>query len=855
MHSLTLLEAAKTSVFSNSKLMAVLQDEIGARFGKNKEKGDFTKNVFNALKNDLDEKLGKSVKLDEFKLIFQHIWPKDFFSNGEIPLLNSLFNQNFVLENTDSLIIQPGRISAFAKLSSRVDPAVIAGWGLANIYCKKTLDLERILSTSICSHENMYLSAENRHQALAENHIHYGGAFGIDLSFFSAIFSDAPRGPVSENFSSLRRWLVEFIALSDPMNVDSAEKLLKKEFSGRWAGEVPILADWSGWSKNMEVSNKNILFTRIRQSIAVAWSTDETDRAWIGLYFWLWLCYKKTSSKWVRMSIMLAVITMMDERSKVLMQGAGLDRFVQGYHRASRKHGTSKSQNMASARRIFGNKNNSAEIKVAFNDIANTIPNFTEAISKILLENEGKLDGFDKPSLALERAVTMWHCCVHFFRLAIYLNNPSLILEEARAMGRLLSSRPNWKLTDAPAKFAWANLRIGDWIRGIDVAGNENVARIEYFSPAIRLLRDVLFEKDENGNPYAPVHLSLHAGEDFVDIASGLRHIDESVIFCNMRAGDRIGHGLALGISANEWAINRKSISIKLDEHIDNLVWSWRRCKELKISGFSDVMAILNERTMKLYRRLPWIGDYIGKDLNQWNMDDFSLEWNLRRNSYDRWNEICITNISNSSEDVALVPNKEILDDESNRARNLFMMRARWLRDNKADKEGSFQEMPTVYVSFLEPNDKLSCDVEFDDDLCGIISDSYHPRHIEFLATIQKLLTAEYSRKKLQIEVNLTSNVYVSDLAEYNRHPIFKWNSPRPADINTPLEVTINTDDPGVMPTSLHLEFAILKEAALSAGFGSDETLKWLSNLRKLGWKEFNSKHSGCFRFPKPIGQ
>jgi hypothetical protein len=70
-------------------------------------------------------------------------------------------------------------------------------------------------------------------------------------------------------------------------------------------------------------------------------------------------------------------------------------------------------------------------------------------------------------------------------------------------------------------------------IRGLDVAGDELTTPTEAFAPALRWLRrgprsiNCLFDE----RPLRGLHLSIHAGEDYNHLLTGLRHIDETVKF------------------------------------------------------------------------------------------------------------------------------------------------------------------------------------------------------------------------------------------------------------------------------------------------------------------------------------
>ena len=73
-------------------------------------------------------------------------------------------------------------------------------------------------------------------------------------------------------------------------------------------------------------------------------------------------------------------------------------------------------------------------------------------------------------------------------------------------------------------------------------------------------------------------------GEDFLDIADGLRATDEAVQFLCMEKGDRIGHGLVLGVDPDEYYQNKRySIYLRRQDYLDNLVWILYRSLELGI--------------------------------------------------------------------------------------------------------------------------------------------------------------------------------------------------------------------------------------------------------------------------------
>ena len=78
------------------------------------------------------------------------------------------------------------------------------------------------------------------------------------------------------------------------------------------------------------------------------------------------------------------------------------------------------------------------------------------------------------------------------------------------------------------------------------------------------------------------LHATYHAGEDFLDITDGLRAIDEAILFCDLKRGSRIGHGLALGISPYEY-YKYKGYKIVIPKQIllDDVVWMLQKASEM----------------------------------------------------------------------------------------------------------------------------------------------------------------------------------------------------------------------------------------------------------------------------------
>lgn len=131
------------------------------------------------------------------------------------------------------------------------------------------------------------------------------------------------------------------------------------------------------------------------------------------------------------------------------------------------------------------------------------------------------------------------------------------------------------------------------WLRplivGIDAAGDELAASPRRYSRIYHQIRRRLDEQPVAGHlshrlshlmpgfsAPPPVHLgfTFHAGEDFRDLLTGVRHVDEAAHLLGLRRSrDRIGHALALAWSPEAFYARRGRSYPRAADHALDLVW------------------------------------------------------------------------------------------------------------------------------------------------------------------------------------------------------------------------------------------------------------------------------------------
>ena len=145
-------------------------------------------------------------------------------------------------------------------------------------------------------------------------------------------------------------------------------------------------------------------------------------------------------------------------------------------------------------------------------------------------------------------------------------------------------------------------------LKGIDAASEEIGCRPEVFAQAFRFLKDrnIVCENsslDENRAELPDLCATYHAGEDFLDLVDGLRAIDETISFLNLRCGDRLGHALALGVDVEEWYESKSNrILISQMDYLDNLVWLYAKIRKYRIEGCEDAVRYIEKRYDEYFR-------------------------------------------------------------------------------------------------------------------------------------------------------------------------------------------------------------------------------------------------------------
>lgn len=319
-------------------------------------------------------------------------------------------------------------------------------------------------------------------------------------------------------------------------------------------------------------------------------------------------------------------------------------------------------------------------------------------------------------------------------------------------------------------------------VRGLDLCTDEAGVPIWVMAPLIRYVRDAgraasAILRERLGVEAPPLRTTVHAGEDFVHLLSGLRRLDEAIDHLTLGEGDRLGHALSLGIHAERWAARAGRVPIPREERLLDLAWEWAWYARSGRGTPGDRQALLqkeiSEHTRYLFEQelTPWQVGQLVKDLHD---EKILALLGFPDHPYPKVGE------------------------------EGWMWALRYLSNPGVFERGR-------EILWIDPSGETEA--------------------IQFL---QSELRKKVGRMGLTIEVNPSSNLLIGHLGEIEHHPL--WNLCPPVDRgdDPPLSVCIGSDDPLTFATTLREEYQLLYDALVLQG-NSEVANAWLERARSAG--------------------
>ncbi|WP_173384560.1 hypothetical protein [Fibrobacter succinogenes] len=356
-------------------------------------------------------------------------------------------------------------------------------------------------------------------------------------------------------------------------------------------------------------------------------------------------------------------------------------------------------------------------------------------------------------------------------------------------------------------------------IVGIDAANSEFYCRPEVFAPTFRRLKYVRRNTDIDSiveHTDAQLGRTYHVGEDYYDIVDGLRAIDECITFMEFGEGDRIGHGVALGIDAKKYYFDRQNrVVMPKQDLLDNAVWLYMKMDEYSIADQDGLKGRLQRLFYKLYREI--YADLIKREpevFQSVSIEEYYDSWKLRGDK----------------------PKFEPKD-------KFF----RPYGERKGEELDAIRDVPKLKKLFMAYHYSGKAKKN------GSVSVEYHLGECDYriICDLQREMRKEIEKRRISIETNPTSNLQITDVGMYCEHPVTTMNNTylrsKP---DSMIDVSINTDDQGVFATSLEKEFTLMalaleKQVDVDGNpvYQKNDIYQWLDMVRaSAGPRSFLAK-------------
>ena len=334
-------------------------------------------------------------------------------------------------------------------------------------------------------------------------------------------------------------------------------------------------------------------------------------------------------------------------------------------------------------------------------------------------------------------------------------------------------------------------------LRGVDLCTDEAGVPIWVMAPLIRWVREsgqtaasTLRDQGVTGVP--PLRITVHAGEDFVHLLTGLRRLDDAIQYLGLEEGDRIGHGIALGLDPVTWFERVGQVVQTKEERLFDLVWEWDCYANQGVDVGSE--------------RLPYLRSTIA--------------------------QLALGMFGEPQTPEDLIHFVQGLHSEQELKAQGFPDKSKYQMSGAIRPEGNENNSQKRVRKYL-------CDTQVwgKGRALETITFSELGHEQEALRRLQGALRQKVGARGLTVEVNPSSNLMIADLGRLEEHPIWRLSPVHPVDDIPPVSVCIGSDDPLTFATTLPNEYQLLFDTIVLRGQSHEVALAWLDNARETGMR------------------
>ena len=370
-------------------------------------------------------------------------------------------------------------------------------------------------------------------------------------------------------------------------------------------------------------------------------------------------------------------------------------------------------------------------------------------------------------------------------------------------------------------------------IRGVDASSFEIACRPETFAAEFRFLKSFVPQRysihllTSKKRLLPKLSVSYHVGEDFLDMADGLRAIDEAVRFLHLSRGDRLGHALALGVPPSvHYRLKAQTIILPKQDMLDNFVWLLFRSTEYGVPIEPNLRDEMTRQSEVLLHEI--YGNCLRRHGIVMTLQEYYQAWQLRGD-----HPHCYRSTEPDGQKAGFsFPSDYSIEAKYNACCTDSYPPLAVFRSHHR----LVVLMYYYHYGFHERQEGLK-------PCRWPVSDAYQ----QLMAQMQQCMQKMIAQKGIAIECNLSSNQLIGTFGDYPLHPLFRFNQHLLSsdEKKQHLCVSVNTDDQGVFDTSLENEYALLAESLSRMKDDSGERLysdeviyEYIDYIRRMGLEQ-----------------
>lgn len=362
---------------------------------------------------------------------------------------------------------------------------------------------------------------------------------------------------------------------------------------------------------------------------------------------------------------------------------------------------------------------------------------------------------------------------------------------------------------------------LSEYVVGLDVASEELYTEPWVYAPVYHAARNRYSTYPvqlETGRLMQNLGFTYHVGEDYHHVVSGLRHIDEVLTHFGYKAGDRLGHGMALQVDLAEWVHNNEVVSIPTVEHLENLLWLWSLC---------------NEDSKNLLEYLPGLEREIMELAGRLYSNVKGLTPHMLWTAYQKKFQELDSDFCSQMEQVYFQPEQSL---------------------GQAPESWPYPFQRSFCARVWQGGPGL-CGLPQADSIwdanklllthyCPSYEHHYRKPYFAFTGPDKLPLyqaVQVHMRRKVQqmgvyIETNPTSNLLIGDIYGLREYPITDLNNHLLQEpTSAAVLISVNSDDPLLFNTNIENELALVYHMLVYRGIAREQVIGWIDKVRQYG--------------------